>query len=75
MEGKPPIIFHIANLMFLAITTLNIYWFVKILKGCHRVYTKGLSEAKSGSRDAEVSIKQSKVKDGPKQDWSYIDKL
>jgi len=34
---------------------LNVYWFYGILKGVNRVLKSGVKEAKSGSRDAELT--------------------
>jgi len=39
--------------MMVLMQCLNTFWFFKILLGVHRVLTKGKSEMKSGSRDAE----------------------
>lgn len=46
----------LGNIMMAAIQLLNFYWFIMILAGVHRVWTKGLKEAKSGTRDAEQEL-------------------
>jgi len=52
-----------ANLMMVLLQILNIYWFYGIIRGVHRVITKGLNEAKSGSRDADMTKKTGVKKD------------
>ena len=59
-----PCLVWTANVMMVAILVLNVFWFYKIIMGVHRVMTKGLKEAKSGTRDADSKVT---LKEGPKQ--------
>lgn len=60
------VVFQLINYgMMILLCTLNFFWFYKILAGVHRVMTKGMKEATSGTRDAELTEQKPLIKEGP----------
>lgn len=49
---------HVCNAMGFLLQALNVFWFYKMMLGVRRVLTKGMKEAKSGTRDAQQELSQ-----------------